>query len=55
MIESHLFEGAQKLDSDVSKLKYGVSITDACVGWETTEQLLLEAHAKLRTRAVVGA
>jgi 3-deoxy-7-phosphoheptulonate synthase len=55
MMESHLFEGAQKLDSDVSKLKYGVSITDACVGWETTEQLLLEAHSRLRTRAAVGA
>jgi 3-deoxy-7-phosphoheptulonate synthase len=55
MLESHLFEGNQKLSSDVSKLKYGVSITDACVGWETTEQLLLEAHARLKTRAAVTA
>ncbi len=40
MLESHLFEGAQKLTSDLSKLTYGVSVTDACVGWETTESLL---------------
>ena len=48
MIESHLNEGNQKHDNgDPSKLKYGVSITDACVGWEETEQLLLEAHERL--------
>jgi phospho-2-dehydro-3-deoxyheptonate aldolase len=27
-------------------LKYGVSITDECISWETTEELLLSAHAK---------
>jgi 3-deoxy-7-phosphoheptulonate synthase len=31
---------------DRSKLAYGVSITDGCIGWEETEELLLEAHAK---------
>lgn len=55
MLESHLFEGNQKLEKDLSKLKYGVSITDACVGWETTEALLLESHAKLRASAAVTA
>jgi 3-deoxy-7-phosphoheptulonate synthase len=55
MLESHLYEGNQKLDGDISKLKYGVSITDACVGWETTEQLLLEAHSRLRSPATVRA
>ena len=38
MIESFLEEGNQKISSD---LKYGLSITDACVDWETTEQMLL--------------
>ena len=41
MIESHLNEGNQKIgDGDLSKLKYGVSITDACVSFETTEGVL---------------
>ncbi len=39
MIESHLFEGNQKLAGDPSQLKYGVSITDPCIGWEKTEEL----------------
>jgi 3-deoxy-7-phosphoheptulonate synthase len=53
MLESHLNAGAQKADSDPSKLKYGVSITDACVDWDTTESLLREAHAALESE--VGA
>lgn len=40
MIESHLFEGNQPLPADHTQLKYGISITDACVGWETTERML---------------
>ncbi len=39
MIESHLVEGRQDV-VDVDKLVYGQSITDACLGWEDTEQLL---------------
>lgn len=39
MIESHLEEGNQKMD-DLSSLKYGVSVTDACVGWDTTVEML---------------
>ncbi|MBT4341411.1 MAG: 3-deoxy-7-phosphoheptulonate synthase [Chloroflexi bacterium] len=46
MLESHLNEGNQSL-GDPSVLKYGVSITDACINWETTEELLHEAHATL--------
>jgi len=45
MLESHLFEGSQPLGED---LRYGVSITDACLGWEKTEQVLLEAADMLR-------
>ncbi len=47
MLESHLYEGAQKLGADPSQLKYGVSITDACIGWETTEELITEAYERL--------
>lgn len=44
MVESHLHEGSQALVADRSQLKYGVSVTDACVGWETTERMLRHAH-----------
>jgi len=47
MLESNLFEGNQKLTSDLSQLRYGVSITDACIGWEQTEELLRSADKKL--------
>ncbi len=49
MLESNLVEGQQKLTSEPATLKYGVSITDGCIGWEETERLLREAHASLRT------
>jgi 3-deoxy-7-phosphoheptulonate synthase len=39
MIESHLYEGNQKITT-LDKLEYGKSITDACLGWEDTETLL---------------
>ena len=40
MIESHLVAGNQSLGQDATKLVYGQSITDACVDWETTKQML---------------
>ena len=40
MLESHIHFGAQPLGSDPAKLQYGVSITDACMDWETTAALL---------------
>lgn len=46
MLESHLHAGKQLLKPD-APLQYGVSVTDACIGWEETEALLLEAHAAL--------
>ena len=48
MIESYLKEGNQPMPKDLSQLAYGVSITDSCIGWETTEQTLREAHARLK-------
>jgi len=43
MLESNLFEGSQPINRDISKLKYGVSITDACISWETTERMIRSA------------
>ncbi len=40
MVESHLQEGNQPIARDPAQLKYGVSITDSCIGWETTERML---------------
>ena len=50
MLESNLFEGNQKLGR-LEDLRYGVSITDACLGWDTTAEALREAAARLRARA----
>ncbi len=47
MLESHLNEGSQPLGDDPSTLEYGVSITDACIGWEETEKLLMETNEAL--------
>jgi len=47
MLESNILPGSQPAESDRARLAYGVSITDACIGWEETEELLLEAHAAL--------
>ncbi len=48
MIESNIGWGSQPLPADRSQLQYGVSITDACVDWDTTEKMLRETHAKLK-------
>ena len=48
MLESHLHAGSQAIPDDLSKLAYGVSVTDACIDWETTEETLRRAHAELR-------
>ncbi|MCQ4325530.1 3-deoxy-7-phosphoheptulonate synthase [Stutzerimonas stutzeri] len=45
MLESHLFDGCQPLGGE---LRYGVSITDGCLGWSSTEQLLRDAARRLR-------
>lgn len=47
MLESNLREGSQKLTEDLSKLEYGVSVTDECISWETTEALVRSAHEQL--------
>ncbi len=47
MIESHLQEGNQSADLPRADMVYGQSITDACIGWQTTEQLLRHAKQEL--------
>jgi 3-deoxy-7-phosphoheptulonate synthase len=49
MLESNLFEGNQKL-AQPQDLRYGVSITDACLGWDTTAACLRDAATRLRVR-----
>jgi 3-deoxy-7-phosphoheptulonate synthase len=48
MIESYLREGSQPFPRPVPDLLPGVSITDACIGWETTVRMLREGAARLR-------
>jgi 3-deoxy-7-phosphoheptulonate synthase len=48
MIESFLEPGSQPIPADVRDLKYGCSITDPCVGWGTTVEMLRSAHQVLR-------
>jgi 3-deoxy-7-phosphoheptulonate synthase len=48
MIESNIVAGKQAIPEDLSKLVYGCSVTDGCVGWDTTEQMIREAHVALR-------
>ena len=47
MLESHINPGSQSLGDDPSVLDYGVSITDACVGWDKTEEIILWADERL--------
>lgn len=49
MIESNIGWGNQSIPADKSELTYGVSVTDACIDWETTEKTLLDMAEKLRT------
>ncbi len=48
MLESHLEEGNQKISKNLDDLQYGVSITDACINWQTTEQLIEESYQSLK-------
>lgn len=48
MIESNIVAGAQKIHQDLSKLVYGQSVTDACIGWDETRSAIQEAAAAMR-------
>jgi len=47
MLESFIEAGNQPIPADLSQLKYGCSITDACIDWPTTEKTIREAHIAL--------
>ncbi len=51
MVESNLQEGSQSIPEDLSQLKYGVSVTDKCIDWATTEKTILEGYEKLKKRS----
>lgn len=48
MIESNLVAGKQAIPADLSQLVYGCSVTDACVAWDTTEEMICSAAEALR-------
>jgi 3-deoxy-7-phosphoheptulonate synthase len=50
MLESNLHEGSQSCAPDPEELAYGVSVTDECISWETTEELILFAHDQLKQK-----
>jgi 3-deoxy-7-phosphoheptulonate synthase len=50
MVESNLEEGSQPIPDDLNQLKYGVSVTDKCIDWKTTEEMILKGYERLKVR-----
>ncbi|KAG5367972.1 Phospho-2-dehydro-3-deoxyheptonate aldolase, phenylalanine-inhibited [Yarrowia sp. C11] len=50
MIESNINEGRQDICDNKEDMKYGVSVTDACINWEDTEKVLEELAQAVKTR-----
>ena len=50
MVESYLHEGSQPIPQNLAELKRGVSITDACLCWETTKRMLRHGHEVMQKR-----
>ena len=48
MIESNLHEGSQSIPKNLADLRYGVSVTDACLGWDVTERILRSGYQQLK-------
>jgi len=48
MIESNINAGSQSIPEDLSQLKYGVSVTDACIDWKTTEDTMRAMRDKIK-------
>jgi len=55
MIESNINAGNQPIPENLADLKYGVSVTDACIDWETTEATILDMHSALNRLKQTGA
>ena len=60
MVESHIGWGSQSIPKDLSQLQYGVSVTDACIDWDTTVNSVRSMSEKLkavlpkRSRVIAG-
>lgn len=54
MLESNLEEGSQKIGEDLSALRYGVSVTDGCIGWEETERIVTHAASMIQEARMHG-
>jgi 3-deoxy-7-phosphoheptulonate synthase len=52
MLESNIHAGNQPIPADLSQLQYGVSVTDGCIDWATTEKLLRDTRAKIKDALV---
>jgi len=50
MIESNINFGNQPIPENPDELQYGVSVTDGCIDWETSERCILDMHEKLMTQ-----
>ena len=48
MLESNIESGNQPIPADLSKLKYGCSVTDPCIDWPSTEAAIRKAHDQLK-------
>ena len=55
MVESNLFEGSQPIPKNLADLRYGVSLTDSCIGWETTERMLRWGYERLANLSLASA
>ncbi|KAA8996216.1 3-deoxy-7-phosphoheptulonate synthase [Affinibrenneria salicis] len=52
MLESHIHEGSQSSEQPRDQMRYGVSVTDACINWENTDALLRSVHRELGAERV---
>lgn len=48
MLESNINEGRQDITENIKNLKYGVSVTDGCLGWSESEEIILKSAEELR-------
>lgn len=48
MLESYIYSGNQSINFSSSTVQYGISVTDACIDWETTERLLCFLYKELK-------
>jgi 3-deoxy-7-phosphoheptulonate synthase len=48
MVESNIGAGNQSIPEDLNDLQYGVSVTDACVDWQTTETMIRDLRSRVK-------